>query len=1792
MPIMKIKQEDGSWKEVLSNVGPAITVDSTLNTDSINPIQNKVVKMALDRKADLTATNNAIEANETAIAAERARIDSLIRLEDGSTTGDVELVDARIGYDGTTYDSAGSAIRAQMRNLATALEEKGKFNMEDLDINSVSGDESVTLYLSDGTIEKSVVIPLPVDDELSLESNNPVKNSVIAQEFSIINEEIETIKKEGVGGNGAEQVVRLTNQNGTSSLTTSYGSAAILMFSFISTDNDIPTGNGTCKISVNGINKITMSIPQGLNSIDVSSFLEIGTNNITVTVTDIYDKTRILNYTITVIKLTIESTFDATVPYTGDITYKYTAYGSVEKTIHFVIDGVEVGTVITSLSGKQATRTIQAMSHGSHKLEVYSTADVDDTTLQSPKLIYDIVCLENGETNPIIASVCDVETVHQGEQISIPYIVYDPKKLSCDIILTVYAMENGDEVVYSTQSITVDRNQCYWNLRKYPVGNVYFKIQYDQIYKTHKITVEENKIKIEAETNDLELHLSSEGRSNNEINPSTWTYGDIETIFENLNWTTTGWLPDENGDSCLRLNGTATAEVQFKPFKDDLRVYGKTIELEFVIRDVNNRDATVISCMSGNIGFEVKPDKAYLRSEGNEVFCNYKDEERVRLSFVIEASSEHRLLLIYLNGVLSDAVQYTTTDNFQQLNPVNITIGSPNCGVDLYNIRSYSTALPSQSVVNNYIADMADVVRKTEIYEENDIYDEYGQISFAKAREKNSCMILVGTLPQSKGDKKNGKTVYYDVEDSNLNFEDTMQIDVQGTSSQWYVRKNWKLKFPTEHYIDIDQLPAKVICIKVDYAEATGTHNTQNANFVETLYDEKVPAQLDEPKVRTTIYGKPILLFHQKTESDTPTFYGKANFNYDKGAEHVFGFTEEYNVESWEFKDNTTDGCNFTGNITADNWSDSFEARYPEDYTDITKLKEMHDWVVSTRGNVVKFKAEFENYFDLHYTLIYYVYTFFALMVDQRAKNLFLTYWGKTNKWYPYFYDNDTSFGINNQGELALDYWHEDCDQLGNATVYNGQNSTLWVNFREAYADEIQETYQQLRSDGKITYDMLEDRFITQGSDKWSESIYNEDSEFKYISMLKSDNDASNLVQLRGSGEEHFRYFIQNRINYCDSKWYAPEYADDYVSLRIYTPVDNAGVPLTNLAVPACADITVIPYSNMYAGVRYKANGTLYQERSEHGVPVTFEAPDEVFNNTETAIYGASQLSSLGDLSPLYCGSIKAANATKLTELIIGSGVEGYQNENLWEVAVGTNKLLKKIDVRNCPRLTSPLALTGCPNIEEVYATGTSITGIDLVDGGILKIAHLPATITNLTLKNQLYIEDFTIDGYDNIKTLHIENCPGIDTWELLNMASSLERLRFTNVDWTFDTAEELLALATRGLGGVNEYGYNIDDPHISGKAHIGYLTGEEFAKIAKVFPYLEISYGTLESQLIFMTYDGSEELHRMTIMNGGNGFDPIASGAISTPARESTAQYDFTYAGWSTAKDADEIDDDALLNVIFDRYLYVTYTKVLRYYDVSFYSGTTLLETQNIPYGGTAYFTGTDPEKTGVTNPEDYEFKGWSPSPSNIQGETKCYAQFEFLGLWAYELVRRTIQGDYVNDRVELVGAYAFYGCKNLTSVEFPNVIKVGNSAFYGCTGLKSVGFPALVQTGQSAFSNIGSNLTEVCFPSLVTLGSYAFVVAYGLRKVDLPVVTTIETHAFQGCKNLAALIIRTASVASLKSTYAFSGASLIETSGSGYIYVPKALIEDYKVAANWSTFANQFRAIEDYPEICGGDA
>lgn len=55
------------------------------------------------------------------IAVERARINTFTQLKDGSTTADAELIDIRVGYDGTAHANAGEAVRDQAGQLHDAL---------------------------------------------------------------------------------------------------------------------------------------------------------------------------------------------------------------------------------------------------------------------------------------------------------------------------------------------------------------------------------------------------------------------------------------------------------------------------------------------------------------------------------------------------------------------------------------------------------------------------------------------------------------------------------------------------------------------------------------------------------------------------------------------------------------------------------------------------------------------------------------------------------------------------------------------------------------------------------------------------------------------------------------------------------------------------------------------------------------------------------------------------------------------------------------------------------------------------------------------------------------------------------------------------------------------------------------------------------------------------------------------------------------------------------------------------------------------------------------------------------------------------------------------------------------------------------------------------------------------------------------------------------------------------------------------------------------------------------------
>jgi hypothetical protein len=1438
----------------------------------------------------------------------------------------------------------------------------------------------------------------------------------LAQDGVPIEESAVTLPSSGGGGTSA--TITLKNLLDSNTLTVAVGGEANLKFSYASSEDD---GNGTAYIYVGGILKGTATIVTGDNILDISEYIGEGTNEVKLTCMDIYSNSKPLSYTVNAISLKITSTFDDSQIYSGDISVRYIPYGAVEKTIHFVVDDNDI-TATVSETGKQQTQVIPAMSHGTHLLKIYATATVNGTDIKSNELLFDILCITDGATTPMIASAYGVTSVTQGELVNIPFMVYDPSNMETEITLTI---KQGSEV-HSTATRTVGRTRQIWSTRDYPIGQVTFTITYGSVNKSHIITVIENDIDVSVKETDLEFQLKAAGKSNSDNERDVWSSGDVTTTFEYVNWESTGWVNDENGDTALRLSGDAKATINFMPFATDARQTGRTIEMEFAIRDVNNRDAVAISCLSGGIGFTVTADTAKLMSEQTTISCNYTDEEKVRVTFVIEPKSEYRMMSVYLNGVLSGVKQYPENDNMQQNPTVNVIVGSPYCSVDLYAIRTYNVALTAMEARDNYIADITDISEKLATYEDNDIYDDFGGLSFSSLKDKIPVLVITGALPTFKGDKRKVTVTYTDPLNPILNFEDSAQIDVQGTSSAGYVRKNWKVKTSNPHILDLNQVETKVLCWKVDYAEATGTHNTGNANYVHTFYgDVKTPPQEDDDRVRTTIYGRPCVIFHKVDSGSEPVFYGKSNANIDKGGEEVFGFTEDYpDAQCVEFCNNDAAACKFQGTIPDDWADDTFEFRYPDGYEDISAFKIMHDWVVSTwqegatgdalsedyigvdktvythdtaEYRLAKFKKEFTEHFDMDFMLIYYLYTFVILMVDQRAKNMFLTTWDKQH-WQAWLYDNDTCLGINNVGELVFDYYHEDHDTDGDKYVYNGAESALWVNFREAFADEIKDLYVEWRQhqgtsdslvsyesvDGILSYKKIIEYFITRQSDKWSISVYNEDADFKYISMLRSENNAQYLFQVRGTGEEHLKYFAKNRLMYCDSKWDAGYYPKDIITLRLYTPDGN-------LAVAPNHDITVTPYSNIYAGVKYNANGVLQQQRTERNTQVTFKpSADSEFGDTDTYIYGASEMSSIGDLSPMYCGYVDVSKATKLTELIIGSNVDGYTNTNLKTVSVGANKLLQKINVCNCPSLTNPLVLKNCPNIQEIYATGSSITGVELPNSGYLKKVYLPGTLTNLTVTNQQYIEEFELEGYDNLTTLRIEDTVGIPVEDIMLNAPKLNRIRLIDIQWEAESEEALIQTVEKFKSclGLDANGNNTDNAVVTGRVHVAEKVSDAVVgDIYNYFPDLVVDDGSEEIYIVNYKDRDGRILYSTRVAEGASAIDPIENGYIEKPDAIITDTYRYEFVGWST------------LPTSINRHYIITaqyHTK----FAIKFYNGTEHIYTQWSVQGDAA----EDPVANGIieaptkigTADISYKFSKWDNLPTNVQSSTSVNALFD----------------------------------------------------------------------------------------------------------------------------------------------------------------------------------------------------
>jgi flagella basal body P-ring formation protein FlgA len=149
--------------------------------------------------------------------------------------------------------------------------------------------------------------------------------------------------------------------------------------------------------------------------------------------------------------------------------------------------------------------------------------------------------------------------------------------------------------------------------------------------------------------------------------------------------------------------------------------------------------------------------------------------------------------------------------------------------------------------------------------------------------------------------------------------------------------------------------------------------------------------------------------------------------------------------------------------------------------------------------------------------------------------------------------------------------------------------------------------------------------------------------------------------------------------------------------------------------------------------------------------------------------------------------------------------------------------------------------------------------------------------------------------------------------------------------------------------------------------------------------------------------------------------------------------------------------------------------------------------------------------------------------------------------------------------DYVEIIYAYAFENCVNLTSIDIPVTVNhIDNNAFAGCTSLKTADLSSKVDYLYGTFSGCTA-LTSVTLSSpLTSISNGVFEDCESLESITIPAsVNDISTSAFEGCTSLERV-----DVVSGNLTYT-SDHGILYTQGKGeLIRFPQAKqLSDYTV-------------------------
>lgn len=808
----------------------------------------------------------------------------------------------------------------------------------------------------------------------------------------------------GGGGSTTLPTITSTYEGGTIELDTE-----LIMPLFFSSPN---LGSGSLYVSINGVEVTTISVRQGSNTINLGK-LNQGTNKI-----ELYAKDRSgllsnqLAFDVICGGLIIKMNFDYSADYTVDdnIRMPFTVETISEQPIimHMTIDHNTTDVVCNKGYNEY---TFSKLGVGIHTISYYLESD----KYTSRTISFNLVIVDSDSL--YVTMTIPNDKYRYGVTIPVNYRISKMSSETFNIQLYI------DDTL--SKQVQAGAGTYYWNVSGLTEGDHKLKVVAsselgETAYAEGSVNVYySDYIPKQTVTTGLVLNLDATNRSNQDIDKETWNDEEhgVTATLHNFNFSSNGWL---NG--ALVCDNDTYVEIDATPWKDNVPL-GSTIEIIYTPKNIGMEEARVLDYTNSNApnnGIYINVLETALSSTVSTGKVSLDDEEEeIAITYVIDR--DNKFAKIYVNGVICRAFYLTDSgsgvnkfyENFSHAEKIylNSEKGEKNSGACIIRkLRVYNRTLTNDEIMQNRLADIVDIDEQQEMY---DFY--YNNTNMPVIRLSGDTTHMTGDTAVEMRVKYTSPNEELYGENFDLNY---CQVKWQGTSSLQYNIKNYTIYLKDNNKKDyyynpfVNGIDEHIFCLKCDYMESSHAHNVGCAKFInDCVYDTKNPAQKDNPKVRNTVNGFPIMLYLNDE------YIGIYNFNLDRYSTASYGYDEKLYPKCLSYEinansDYTAGAFNKwtieTGKTEDEYFKEDFTCRFPATRANgndtMDELKRLVNWVSDASDEL--FKEQINEYFNKEYLIRYYLCTMIFGLVDNLGKNMMLTTWDGL-VWYPQFYDLD-----------------------------------------------------------------------------------------------------------------------------------------------------------------------------------------------------------------------------------------------------------------------------------------------------------------------------------------------------------------------------------------------------------------------------------------------------------------------------------------------------------------------------------------------------------------------------------------------------------------------------------------------------------------------------------------------------------------------------------------------------------------------------------------------------------------